>query len=107
MVGVYRARNGDSCALAGQLRGSEIGEIAGGVFHAYSQNTAGACGGAGTGDRLLGDDRTIFFGLAKPGARVTATLDGDARSTTAGRNGGFLFVYRGELDSAGLQIDYG
>lgn len=107
VVGVYRARNGDSCALAGQLRGSEIGEIKAGVFHRYAENTPGACGGAGTGDRLLGDDRTIFYGLAKPGARVTATLDGDARSATAGRDGGFLFVYRGLLDSTAPKIDYG
>jgi hypothetical protein len=107
VVGVYTARNGEQCALAGQLRGNEIGEIAGGVFHAYGAQTTGSCGRAGTRDLLRRDDRTVVFGLAKPGARVTATSDGKAAHAVAGRDGGFLFVYRGTLGPADVQIDYG
>jgi len=106
IVGVYRARNGQKCAIAGQLRGAQIGTLTDGVFHAYGPSFAGACGKPGTLDLLRRGDRTVVYGFTRPGTRVTATYDGPPEPTTAGPHGGWLFVYEGRLSPSDVRIDY-
>jgi hypothetical protein len=107
IVGIYKARNGQKCAIAGQLRGAEMGTITDGVFHAYGSSYTGACGKPGTIDLLRRGDRTVVYGFTRPGRRVTAAYDGPPRPTTAGPHGGWLFVYEGRLSPTDVRIDYG
>jgi hypothetical protein len=105
-VGIYKARNGKTCALVGQLRGSQIGEIKAGVFHAYGEGTTGECGGARSGDFLRRSDRTVVYGIAAPGAKqVTVTVDGRPQDAPVGSHGGFVLVYKGRIQPT--HIDYG
>jgi hypothetical protein len=108
VVGVYRARNGQKCAIAGQLRGAQMGTITNGVFHAYGSSFAGTCGKPGTLDLLRRrSDRTVVYGFTRPGTRVTATYDGPPALTTAGPHGAWLFVYEGRLSPTDVRIEYG
>jgi hypothetical protein len=107
VVGVYTARNGQTCALAGQLRGSQMGTITKGVFHAYASSFTGSCGKRRSADLLPRGDRTVVYGFAPPGTRVTAAYDGQTQPTTAGPHGGWLFLYEGRLTPAEIRLDYG
>jgi hypothetical protein len=105
-VAVYDSENGQKCALAGQLRGADLGRLRNGTFHRYEPNQTAVCGdptrGAGVlSDLLTSPDRTIVFGRAAPGkTRVTAIVDGQPRTTSAGAGGAFIFVFKGKASAS-------
>jgi hypothetical protein len=108
-AGVYTARNGQRCVLAGEVRGGvELGVVRDGVFHRFDAGRSGACAapGHGVGQLEPHGDRTLIFGLAKPGGHVTVTVDGERRSPKLGLGGAFLLVYAGQVPSSDVRIDY-
>jgi hypothetical protein len=100
-VSVYDSKDGQKCALAGQLRGAQLGRLSNGKFRPYEPDHTAMCGDPTRGAGVLSDlvtspDRTIFFGRAAPGrTRVTAIVDGQPRTTPAGAGGAFIFVFKG------------
>jgi hypothetical protein len=108
-VRVFRSRNGQRCAIAGQLNGVSLGVMRGGTFHPYEPGFHGTCNRPGRpfGEpQYIGGD-TLVFGVAARGARrVTVTVDGKPRTASTGRGGGFLLVYRGPIANDALKIDY-
>jgi hypothetical protein len=93
-VVTYTARNGDRCALAGVIRGAQLGLIEGNEFRPYASDRTGACRGA---DRLVLDraavgEHTLVYGRAAPATR-TVRVRGTDRRVAVGSGGAFLFVY--------------
>jgi hypothetical protein len=98
-VGVYETRAGRACALAGRVRGAQLGELRDRTFRAYAPGRAGLCGNPTGTTGLFGgsferDGRTIVYGRARPGARfVVAAVDGERHRVRTGIGGAFLFVF--------------
>jgi hypothetical protein len=93
-VVIYTARNGDRCALAGFIRGAQLGRLQGGTFRPYASDRTGSCR---AGTRLVQDlsvqgDRTLLYGRAAPGTR-TVRVEGTTQSAAVGPGGAFLFVF--------------
>jgi hypothetical protein len=102
-VGTYTADNGESCAIAGQVRGLEIGEVGSdGKFHPYERGSTGSCGDFKDLNLFYGvrhyNGVTIVFGrTSEPNRFVTARNDGKTIRATPGRGGAFLWVFKGNL----------
>ena len=114
-VGIYTSAAGKDCAVAGQVRGVELGVIRNGTFHAYERGTSGACADLSRvglfSDRLTipgANPRTIIFGrTSHPKRMVSVTVDGETRSTRPARGGAFLFVYAGKLAPSETDVRLG
>lgn len=106
-VGVYTAKNGDVCVVAGALRGYTLGLVQGGKFRPYKQDRAGTCNSPDrpTFDSLVDGDRTIVYGRAtakRP--RVTVTVEGKPTRPKLQKDRGFLLVYKGKLARTEIRI---
>jgi hypothetical protein len=111
-VGLYTSDEGEDCALAGAVRGQQLGRIEGGVFRRYEGDYTGACAAL---DRALpisfdvlqvpgSPRRTILFGRTLPTARsVQVTHAGVTRTVRVAR-GGFLALFDGALTVADVQV---
>jgi hypothetical protein len=93
-VVTYTARNGERCALAGVLRGAQLGRMDGARFRPFSSNRTGSCR---SGTKLFHDfavlgDRTLVFGRAAPSTRFVR-IEGTKRRAPVGPDGAFLFVF--------------
>jgi hypothetical protein len=109
-VKVFISRNHRRCAIAGVVNGVALGTLSGGRFHPYPADLAGTCARTGRpfGAVQRVGDRTLVFGLARPGVRrVTIAVGGRQHPAQTGRGDAFLAVYRGEVASDELNIDYG
>ena len=103
-VAIYDGRHGQKCALAGQVRGAQLGLMSGGKFHPYGPDHPAACGkpdkvGAGFFTDLLGTypGRTIVYGRAKPGVKALYVVaDGERFKALTGSGGAFVLVFKGE-----------
>jgi hypothetical protein len=102
-VGTYTAGNGESCAIAGQVRGLELGAVGtDGKFHRYERGSAGSCGDFKRMNLFYGVKQyngvTIVFGrTSEPNRFVIARNDGRSIPATPGRGGAFLWVFKGKL----------
>jgi hypothetical protein len=102
-VGTYTAGNGDSCAIAGQVRGVTLGEVGkDGQFHPFERGSTGSCGSFKRLNLFYDvkhyDGVTIVFGRTSERNRyVTARNEGKTIPATPGRNGAFLWVFKGNL----------
>jgi hypothetical protein len=98
-VGVYQTSGARSCAVAGRVRGAQLGELRGPTFHAYGPGRAGVCSNPHSKtsvsfDTFQRDGRTIVYGLARPGARsVFAVVDGRRSRARTGIGGAFVLVF--------------
>jgi hypothetical protein len=104
-VGIYTSGAGQACAVAGQVRGTQLGQIRDGTFHPFERGTSGACGDLSRlellSDRLFirgAQPRTILYGrTSRPEREVVVDVDGEPRSARPGRGGAFVFVFAGNL----------
>jgi hypothetical protein len=104
-VGIYTSAAGEDCAVAGQVRGVELGQIRDGKFHPYERGTSGACANLSQlqllSDRLFvrgAQPRTILYGrTSRPERSVTVDLNGKTYSARPARGGAFVFVFAGNL----------
>jgi hypothetical protein len=104
-VAVYTSGSGEDCALAGQVRGVELGVIRAGRFHPYARGTTGTCADLSRvrvmHDRLTitgAAPRTVVFGrTSKPERTVVVDVDGRTYSARPARGGAFVFVFDGKL----------
>jgi hypothetical protein len=100
-VTVYKSRDGQTCALAGRVRGVTLGELRGGTFHPYARGRAGVCGrldgkAGHFQDTLSGADRTVVYGRVRPGVpRMVAIAGGKRYTARTGKGGAFMFVFKG------------
>jgi hypothetical protein len=90
----YTARNGDRCALAGVIRGAQLGLMEGGKFRPFTSDRTGACR---SGTKLFNDfavlgDRTLVYGRAAPSTRFVR-VEATDRRVRVGPGGAFLFVF--------------
>jgi hypothetical protein len=99
-VAVYTAKNGTNCALAGEVRGDQVGLIEGGVFRPYADNFAGACSdpeiGPGVRSEIEIDNHLLLFGRAGDEVakvRMTRTHGDEAQTVSVGGGGAYLFVF--------------
>jgi hypothetical protein len=110
-VGIYDAKNGQRCAVAGQVRGNTLGRVEGGTFRPFEiGHVLGACSGAQQPSWTSADvaGRTLVFGRAKPGARVVhARVGRESRAAPTGRGGAFLFVYDRIAPTERVYVDIG
>lgn len=109
----YTSRSGQSCVVAGQVRGNQLGVIGSDErFHPYAAAVSGPCADLGE-LKLVSDlryvaeaDRTILYGRARlPAEEVVATTAGERMAARVGHNGAFLFVFEGKLDVRGLRLE--
>src|SRR5262249_51469267 len=108
-VSVYTSRDGESCAVVGQVNGLTLGEYAGGKVHAYLSGTKpGVCKRLDAKhpidwDTFHAPNRTIVYGRARPGVkRVIVTVDGVDHPAPTGRGGAFALVFRGKASVTAL-----
>ena len=92
-VVTYTAKNGERCAVAGFIRGTQIGLVQGDKFRPYAVDYTGACR---KGKRLFYDsivigDRVLLFGRARPATR-RISVPGLASGVPVAKGGAFLFV---------------
>ena len=107
-VGVYESANGQSCVIAGQVRGRQLGTIRDDKFHPYREDSRGACGKLGRRPMVVDTlnvggaaPRTIIFGRARPGEPyVLVNSGGKPRREATARGGGFILVYEGRVSDA-------
>jgi len=113
-VKIYTSKTGETCALAGRVRGSaELGLLdAKGTFHPYRAGHSGACGSTTTkqGGYISGttrEGRTVFYGRVRADASsvTMVTSDGDSRTAEVGPGGAFLFVYRGTVTPSSWTVN--
>ena len=98
----YMSADGQECALVGRVRaGVELGELDDkGVFHPYAEGRSGACGNVGKGFMagLRRNGKTAIFGRAPhEGMKVRVVVDGKTYTTSAGREGAFIFLFKGSV----------
>jgi hypothetical protein len=98
----YTSTNGESCALVGRIRaGVELGLLDDkGVFHKYTEGRSGACGNVETGfmSALRKNGKTAVYGrFGNAGAKIRVVVDGTPYTTSAGRDGAFIFVFKGSV----------
>jgi hypothetical protein len=101
---IYSARNGQRCALAGVVRGAQLGRIEGGEFRPFTSDRTGACraGTKGFHDLSVLGDRTLVYGRAAPSTRFVR-VDGTDRRVAVGPGGAFLLVFD-EPSQGGFRI---
>ena len=96
-VVTYR-KGGRPCAVPGQLRGNELGELRDGVFRSFEGRRGGACGDLTSAPFFYGtlevDGRTLVFGRARAGVQRLEIRAGDATARArTGQGGAFLAVF--------------
>jgi hypothetical protein len=93
-VAVYDATNGDRCALAGVIRGVQIGILIGDEFRPYPADRPGACRDHGRMflDWVTVAGRALLYGRASPGTRAVRLRE-TGQSFPVGADGAFLFVF--------------
>lgn len=104
-VGIYTSNEGQACAVAGQIRGVQLGVIRNGTFHPFERGTSGACADLSRlplfSDRMFvrgAQPRTILYGrTSRPEREVTVSLNGKTFSARPARGGAFVFVFDGNL----------
>ena len=110
-VGVYTSANKLSCAIAGRVRGNQLGTVRDGTFHPYRADSRGACSKLGPRRAIISDllmiggaqPRTIVFGRARAGEpTVLADAFGKTHRAPTHRDGGFIFVFKGRPADAQL-----
>ena len=102
-VGVYESANGLSCAIAGHVRGTQLGLMRDGTFHPYRADSRGACGRLGSRPVIFdtmtfggAKPRTLLFGRTRAAGGTVLAQDGaKVRTARTARDGGFIFVYEG------------
>jgi hypothetical protein len=110
-VQVYQSSKGQECALLGRVSGAQLGQLDDkNVFHRYAEGRSGACGstqthGGGFNDIAHRNGRTVIYGRAREGSSVTVVVDGESKTVSAGPDGAFLFVYRGNVELSDFRID--
>src|SRR5204863_8957409 len=106
-VAVFDSRAGKQCAYVGQVRGTTLGLVRGGEFHAFAGPTSAACAKLARGGVLWAlkpfpttkPRRVLAFGRVGAGAtRVRAQVGSLTRSADVGPGGAFLFVFDGNAD---------
>jgi hypothetical protein len=111
-VAVYMSTRREDCAIAGQLRGSEIGLIERGVFHPYQPSTTGVCRDV-SGRQLAGDlrvietdagTRSIVYGRVGGDARRVELAHNGRTSVATPVRGAFLFVFEGALSPQNIKL---
>jgi hypothetical protein len=110
-VAIYSNAEGLSCAIAGQVRGNQLGVVRDGRFHPYAADSRGACGKLGRRSMIAdtltvrgAEPRTILYGRARPGERTVIAEDaGTPKVAKTARGGGFIFVFKGEHSLADLR----
>lgn len=110
-VATYRSTSGDTCAIAGQLRGQTLGISADGRFRPYTAANGGPCGDLRKGmfmDVLYfaKADRTVVYGRAAK-AEITLRVKNKPVSARTGRGGAFLFLFSGELALSDVRVPPG
>jgi hypothetical protein len=93
-VVTYTARNGDRCALAGVIRGAQLGTMDGARFRPFPSDRTGACraGSKPFHEPIELGGRTLLYGRAKPSTRFVR-VEGTDRKVAVGPGGAFLFVF--------------
>ena len=93
-VAVYDATNGDRCALAGMIRGVQIGKLSGNEVRPYPADRPGACRGGGRMflDWVTVGGRALLYGRASTGTRAVR-LRQLGKEFRVGPDGAFLFVF--------------
>ncbi len=107
-VGVYTSVNNLSCAIAGRVRGNQLGTLRDGTFRPYRADSRGACTKLGRRPIILdtlnvggAQPRTIIFGRTRPGEPyVLADYDGKTHRVATARGGGFILVFEGRVSDA-------
>jgi hypothetical protein len=106
----YTSKDGQVCALAGRIRGGvQLGLLdAKGVFHKYGEGRSGACGSitnkaGGFISGLRREGRTVLYGRAQPGATVHVVVDGVDTPAPTGRDGSFVFVFKGSAEPSDVR----
>ncbi len=98
-LAVFTANNGDLCAIAGRVRGAQLGEVKGN-FHPYKPDHPRGLRRRQARVRGHGPVRGQLGGVRR-GARGRAlTRSRAARRKPLGRQRAFLFVYRGKRPAA-------
>ena len=104
-VALYTATGAQTCALAGQLRGRQLGVVQGAVFRPYPADTIGACitPGRSTFDQRQVGRNVLVFGVAAEGVRQ---ITSNGESQPPGPGGAFLFVFGGERPRGGFNVTF-
>lgn len=111
-VGVYTSKDGEDCAMAGNVLGNTLGSERDGRFHPYGPAVSGSCGDLGRLElmsdslRVKGEHpRTIVYGRTRdPGRRVEFEYRGERRPATTGTGGGFVIVFEGILGPSEFRL---
>lgn len=92
-VVTYTGRNGDRCAMAGVIRGAQLGLMDGDTFRPYGTDRTGACreGQQQFSDVATLGSRSLLFGRAAPSTRFIRVPQLNQR-IPVGQGGAFLFV---------------
>lgn len=111
-VATYTGRNGQQCAIAGQVRAGALGVVRNGTFHPYEPGTSGPCGDLSR-QRYFGDQRfypgeqprTLIYGRTQSDvSSMTLELDGERYSARLGHGGAFLFLFEGRISPAAVHL---
>jgi len=108
----YRSTSGEACVIVGQLRGTRLGLVSGGLFHRYQSTTSGVCGDL---DRfpVIGDvrrfstadgARSLVYGLARPGVTAVRVSQHGHTTVAQTQHGSYLLVFRGSLAASGVRV---
>jgi hypothetical protein len=106
----YRTGRGETCALAGQVRGNELGAMKDGAFHPYEARSGGACGDIERHAYFGGvgylNGRTLLYGRARADvARMRLSEQGEPpRSAAVGPGGAYLFVLKGRVPAGRFRL---
>lgn len=97
-VEIYRARTGELCAIVGQARGPELGQLSGGHFRPYEPNFSGACGSVKHAPFFVDvreiDGRRLVYGRARTEvAKIRLRVGSRDYEATVEAGGAFLFVF--------------
>jgi hypothetical protein len=102
-VGLYTSSSGEDCAIAGAVRGTELGRIEEGRFRGYEDDYTGVCA-------ALNDDlpvsvdllrapgsppRTIVFGRVRPGERFVQVTHAGRTDRVEVVEGAFVALFDG------------
>lgn len=110
-VEAYRARDGKSCAIAGQIRGTQLGLVRDGVFRPFGPERQGPCRDLpryiATISPFDHGGRTVIFGRAAARVRSVAVTEADGTRTErqVGPRGTILLVFD-QLEVGSYRIEY-
>jgi hypothetical protein len=108
-VAIYTAKDGQKCALPGQLRGDTLGMVRAGKFRPYAADTAGPCADLAhlkllTDQRVIAG-RTLVYGRARPNVRRVILGRGRRQDAiVTGPGGAFLFVLDGSVNPSRYRL---